>query len=726
MAEYKIELPECGILLGNAIYNNHAGYMQGCGWFYSCWCSDSTTPLELVDLTVKENQGNLVQFWWFDGTKRPQTRANFLALEDLNITIPEPDFKNRKNVTLEEFDVFEKYNEERAGAGVLKALERAKELGLYSNMIYCYNVNPEISKKFRTLAPSYIGYDFGERFSFHYATGEATKTEGITLRALADGLIERVSAHIKECKDLGYGNICCTSSSFFMDYEVAAGVDFTLFEDCTNELNIASALSRGLCKQFELQPWGAHIANEHYSWLPYENKFRFLTLRAEMCMKYLAGAKIIISESGAWFCQTTADNSPQNKTPRILKPLGYTPDEQWMPLAEEAEKYFPELDINCEHSRNYRKVMSDFYDFVKANGTPEGQPQVNLAIAKGNLDLCSLSLNGYAPTHVVGGVYDYALENPRWYENAPERGWELVSKVFFPRAQDVYDIERYNRLFSGTPWGQVDIVSFVNDLITPEFLVKNYKALLFAGWNTCSEKQYNTLLEYVKQGGKLFISLPHFSTDIARNYTNYKTADLVRGGDLSELCGVKVKGPGVRFYWANMKTLTENCLGKTRFFGVFSGRIANVELTDPDMEVLLFDAESCQPILLRRELGKGEVYFLNTWEYPGYYADDFGPSAVPGSVGMIGTTFRYLAKITRGETYITEKDADEPGRECTYINYSSFPEQKTICMFNVDFTKAHTFDLHHNGGTETVTLEPQEMRILKGDNIIRYHMDLNK
>lgn len=710
-----VELPECGILVGNAIYNTCAGYLGGCGWAYTNWIPDSTTPYEQVELTVKENQGNLVQFWWGSGGSRPQVRSRFLALEDLNITIPPPDFEARKNITLDEFDAFRKYDKERAGAGVLKSLQHVKELGIYSTMIYCEGVNPEISAKFETMAPSYIGYDFGERFTFRYQGGSAEKVEGVSLRSLADDFIASVKAHVKKCKDLGYGNICCTSCNFYVDYEVAAGVDFTMFEDCTNELNLASALSRGLCKQFELGIWGSHIANEHYQWLSFENPYRFLTLRSELCMKYLAGAKVIISESGAWFCQTTADKSPQNRTPRIEKPLGPTPDDMWMPKEKEMEKLLPELDRNSEYCRNYRKVMSDFYDFVKANGTPSGQPLVNLAIAKGNLDLCSLSLNGYDPCNVIGGVHAYAEENPLWYEGTPERGWETVCKVFFPRPQDILDVENYNRLFSGTPWGQVDIVSFVNDLVTSDFLVKNYKALLFSGWNTSSGKQYATLLDYVKRGGKLFIGIPHFSKDDARHYNNYTVKDLVNGGDLSELCGVKVKGPGERFYWGAVPTYTKNCLGVdiTRRFGVFHGRMGDLEIVDPNMETLLFEHEAGVPLLLRRKLGQGEVFFLNSWYYPGCFANEYGPFAVPDDVGMIGTVFRYIAKITRPDVYVTGIGSDEPDKECDYVNFSYFPESKTTCLFNIDFVRPHTIELHRFGKTESITLAAQEMRLLK-------------
>lgn len=71
----------------------------------------------------------------------------------------------------------------------------------------------------------------------------------------------------------------------------------------------------------------------------------------------------------------------------------------------------------------------------------------------------------------------------------------------------------FARLFlSGTPYGQVDVISFANDNADADFLSANYKALLFTGWNISSEKQYAELLRYVQNGGTLFVSIPHLST----------------------------------------------------------------------------------------------------------------------------------------------------------------------------------------------------------------------
>lgn len=709
-----IELPACGMLVGNAIYNSAKGYKVGIGLAYTNYSSDDATPLELTELTKEENQGNLVQYWWFNGSNRPQMRANFLALEDLGIKIPSTDWENLKNLTLEEFEAFEKYGKERAGLGVLKALKRCEEVGLYSTMIYLDGVNKEISKQF-TECDRYIGYDVGERFTFRHEGGNS-ELKTARLDEIAKTFTEKVRKYITECKEKGYGRICTTSANFYLDYEVAAGIDFTMFEDCTMELNIPSALSRGLCRQYGLQLWGSHIANEHYQWLDYGHKYRFDTLRAEMMMKYLAGAKVIISESGAWHVQTTAGNSAQNRTPRIFRPICEQPtDEELQPYMKALEPHYKDLDHNSQHCKSYRKIMSDFYDFVKANPAPRGQPETTIAIAKGNYDLSGLSLEGrFDPNNAIGGLHELAESNPLWRESIPELGFDIATKLFWPKPKGIFGDANRNRLFSGTPYGQVDIVSFAYDQPTADFLITNYKALLFMGWNTCSQKQYQVLCEYVERGGKLFISIPHLSTDVTRSYASYTQSDLLNGGDFTELCGIKIKGRGVRFYWGIVPSYEKNELGVNalRHYGVFHGLLGDIEVLNKEAETLLFDHESCIPLVLRLPKGKGEVYFLNSWYYPGAYANEYGPYSEEGGSGMIDAVLKLIASKSKPQVYITEVGKDEPGEECAYINYSYFPDDGRICLYNIDFEKTHSIELHTPEGSREIALGGQEMRLI--------------
>jgi hypothetical protein len=383
---------------------------------------------------------------------------------------------------------------------------------------------------------------------------------------------------------------------------------------------------------------------------------------------------------------------------------------QFIPYIEEARKHFHKLDYNAPIPRRYRQEISAFYDFVKENGTPEGQPESTLAIAKGNYDLCS---HRYMQQYAIAGAYKIADKNPAWYEGVPERGWEIVKKVFYPTPNVIEPFE--NAFLSGTPFGQVDIVSFVQDKLETAFLNANYKALLFAGWNTSSDKQYSVLTEYVKNGGTLFISIPQLSTNVTRNFGDYGVDELVNGGDFSELCGVKVLSRGERIYWATAPdNNSELGFSFPRRFGILSTSMGNIEITDPNIDVLAVDDEQANPLVLRHKLGKGQVYFLNSWAYPGAFDQDFGPGSYRTSPGLVGYIYRHIAKLARGNVWITD-DGDEPRTECEFINVSYFPKAGKIYLHNIDPATQHTFYLHAFGKSERVILQAGEflMRELK-------------
>jgi hypothetical protein len=140
--------------------------------------------------------------------------------------------------------------------------------------------------------------------------------------------------------------------------------------------------------------------------------------------------------------------------------------------------------------------------------------------------------------------------------------------------------------------------------------------------------------------------------------------------------------------------------------------MGDIEITDPEAETLAVDDEEMYPVLLRRRCGKGTVYFLNSWAYPGAMDVDEGPGATIGSTGMIGYVYRHIARQTRGSVWITD-DRQDAGPECSYVCYSYFPEDGSLCLQNIDFKQPHGAFLHGFGRTERFDLEPGEFRLQK-------------
>jgi len=714
LAAVPFELPPEGILCGHAVYNVQGVFPAG----YGNWSVQHGSPFDLIERTVREEQGNLIQFW-FGSSPRPVQRAAWLDMEEIGCRYAEPDWKNLKNLRVSEFPELEKYAKERAGAGVARAIRMCETNGLYSQLMYVSGVNEKYTKDF-TKNPHYIGYDFGERFSFRpeAAGKDGNPPPAPRLDRLADNLVASVRKHCDSYRKLGYGNVWCTSSNFFMDYEVYGGVDYTLFEDFTCDLNIPSALSRGLARQYGRAVWGAHVANEYYAWLTCRNPHFYRMLYSAMMCKYVAGAKVIVSESGGWHTQTPGSDSPLNGLPKSRDSFTarQPSDAELQAKALEAEKLRDTASEEGAWSKGFRASMRDFYRYVKQHGTPAGQPEPTLAIAKGNYDLTGYMLDGRIKANsVVAGMHPYAETHLEWMAGMPEFGWNIASEVFWPRGRGIFGTKDQNRLFSGTPYGPVDIVSFAFDNVTAEHLLKNYKTLAFVGWNTCSEKQYRILCDYVKGGGRLFISIPQLSKDVTRNYQAYTLDDLVNGGDFTELCGLKVTDRGPYFYWTGaVKGTSAEKWSSSDTHGAYRGILGKVEISNPQAEALLYNWENDMNLLYRLPSGKGEVWFLNSWYYPGAYDYSFGTAAPEDSRGFVEDILRELARRSRGTAYVTERGTDAPGEESKYVNWSYFPSTKEILLFNVDFEKSHTIDLHVGGEVRTLTLAPQELRRERG------------
>ena len=709
-----IKLPPCGMFVGSGIYAMSADYLLSVMHAHQTWAVQSFTPAEMIEKIVADNQGNLAQFWGYARGYSAQTIAEWIyALDEIGIHVPPPDWEHGRHLHWQECPEIAAHPERR-GAGALRFIRAAAAKGIYTTLLYT-DAHAQWPPRYQAAGEYYLGYDFGERFTFALdeASLKGRRLADVTLVTLADDLMARVRAHVDERHAAGWGNIMATSGSFHLDYEIAAGADIPVVEDYAFcHLHLASALSRGLYHQHGLPLWGSHLAHEHYSWLPLASPHKFPLLRAGMYLKYLAGSKMIINESGNWYVEASlCEDSPKHEFPAV--PLT-TKDVAWSgrqpmkfaPYIAAARQHYDKVNYGSDVCRRYRRVISDFYDFVKANGTPAGQPETTLAIAKGNYDLAHAR---FMPNYALAGAYALADANPAWYEGPPERGWETVRQVFYPLRPVLGPYP--NHFLSGSPWGMVDVVSFAADQISAAALAR-YRTLLFAGWNTASEHQYRLLLDYVRAGGTLFLGIPHLSTNVRRNYATYGVDELVHGGDVAELCGARIRGPGARYYWATAPR-DSDVLGFRfpRRFGIMATRMGDVELTDPTAEVLVVDDEQARPLLWRRRCGAGQVYFLNSWDYPGALSSDDGPGGLVGSPGLIGYVFRHLAQATRGTFWITDDGAD-PGPACDHISYSFFPDAGRVCLFNSDLDHAQRFHLHRAAGSEPLELAPGEFRML--------------
>ena len=659
--------PTAGVYIGSGVYANH-GKLKHPGFCFTYWEPDKLDYEEIIDLCAKEQIGNTLQFW--------QGNEKLLRLSD-----------------------------------------KAKSLGLYSTVIYASATNGLARKIVQNLGPTWLGYDFGERYNF--SLYQNWDDRGVSLRALVDEYMNRVHKHVGDLHEMGWGNVMATSGNFSLDYEVAAGAEVPCTEDFPfGDLTLASALNRGLYRQYDLPMWGSHLAHEWYSWIPHRNPYKMKTLETAFYLKYMTGAKVIINESGNWQLQSTlCEDSPMALMPKPIRKLSANlKDPENAAIVEkvypEGKKMFSYIDYRSPVSAKYRKIISDFTKFCNEHPAPKGQPEATWAIAKGNLDLGDCK---YVPGNAVCGAFDLARTNPNWMHGHPEMSWDVVRKAVMPMPPML--APNKNIHFSASPYGLCDIVSFACDNVSADYLLKNYKVVMFAGWNTCSEKQYKILCDYVKGGGKLVIGLAHLSTDDARRYTDLSVEKLINKGDLSELCGFKVLGETSRKYWATGPSEKKNCLGfvARRRFGYQCLPLGKLEFTAPaeNFEELAVDDEEGEPFILRCRNGKGEVLFMNWWGYPAAANMDVGCGSELKDIGMVGYLYQYAAKLGRGHVYITGDDFENPDEDCGWILYSYFPDEGKVYMLNLDYEHERKCVLQQFGDKDFITLKPGEFRIIE-------------
>jgi len=290
-------------------------------------------------------------------------------------------------------------------------------------------------------------------------------------------------------------------------------------------------------------------------------------------------------------------------------------------------RYFDDY-FEREVDKGRLSIEKDFYDYIRTHRRGKG-PLTYLAFIQGNLEAWH-GWDGWDGKHnFYEGYYrpevylwfreEDIIEGrvPKWRFGPAEAGWRYMRKVFshlkFIMSYPLIHPTDRKFYFCGTPYGKVDITPIEASLKS----LKRYRALVFLGWNTADENQYEKLKAYVDQGGILLMSLPQLSTHIERG------ADLkfVKEGNFEDLFGVKILGKGKEI--KEIKFLKDTNLKRIKFpvgkiyplIGHKRNVICCAFLKNFSAQVLA-EADG-EPVLLEKKVGKGYAYLLSLWNYPG-------------------------------------------------------------------------------------------------------------
>lgn len=351
-----------------------------------------------------------------------------------------------------------------------------------------------------------------------------------------------------------------------LDY--GAGVKMVLSEVPASHVSLMLSAARGASKTYGGAPWGCHFAN-HVTRAPLDqDHVRRLFILSSLA--WLNGAQVIYDEEVA---------------------LRYNHDTVYA--------------YSDSIPAQYRTIYQDIYHY--GNAIELGREVVKTGFLQGNYDFVIGGLQA-SPTVKRSKFWGkFGPETAGWDFDTPEDGWKMLDTFMpgvwlYPVLQDPREIRLF---YSGTPFGQVDLTPATADLKT----LSSYSLLVLPGWNTMTEAIYGNLVEYVRRGGHLVLSAAQCSQRVTRDFLVRKRGfDFLRNGDLSDLCGVKIREDA-----SLEKIRSVECLGKT--FELSAGV--------PALDTTLFSARPLakdqlgRPVLVENCIGEGRVWTLTVGDYWG-------------------------------------------------------------------------------------------------------------
>ena len=368
-------------------------------------------------------------------------------------------------------------------------------------------------------------------------------------------------------------------------YCYMAGADFIRSETMVPHTQHLCSQARPAAESLASGEWGVHIAIHH----PYQPFFN-----THLGMYYL-------SLMQPWLMGAS---------------MLYEEDSLFLLFKEERQSWDDAL------TKGKRDMTREFFRFVKTHPRT-GTVERRIAFLEGRY---AAPFNGFicgpeqTPDYSVWGKFGNPA--PEWGHRQPEKCRQLLD-VLMPGASTQPLRQRFDKrrfFFSGTPYGDFDEVPV--EAKTEYF--SQYELLLNLGWNTMLAEDCAKLKNFVEQGGILLTGLPQFSTHTRRDFLrDMKDLALYNGGDLNDLCGFTVKGPGPRFcgQWnaADRETYPEPELSALPSASPDEdGECRIAEILPSTAEVVAWDADSALPIVVRNRVGKGFVYTFTMWCYPGH------------------------------------------------------------------------------------------------------------
>lgn len=342
------------------------------------------------------------------------------------------------------------------------------------------------------------------------------------------------------------------SPSLLCGYEITSGFERVTMEPVSN-INILAGAVRGA----NPRKWGAHIPTDWYFGEPQDLTKCKKALLA-MQLLYLNGADYVYAENSVF--ETNAYE-------------------------------------RCDWDDNFciinRELLREFYDYTIKNPR-EGKLKTDLAVIYGNNEYILWHHDDRIAEMPENDDWDITLWG-KWKDNRHHKLWRAVD-AWLPLAENQNTRENplNLKLFSGTPYGNVDVIPY-------EKALEDYKSVALLGWNTYREGFLEKIYNYVNNGGNAFISYVHL------NETDRPDREMIYAdnSESKKLLGETEK----EFVLISGEAVLEG--GKRVEIGE-EIKVAKFKMEGAEKLVTLKDGTA---LVYKKKIGKGTLYFGTFADY---------------------------------------------------------------------------------------------------------------
>lgn len=250
-----------------------------------------------------------------------------------------------------------------------------------------------------------------------------------------------------------------TGPSTLFRYFYQAGYDWLGAEQMYGPEETTMSALRGASRAYHKPDYGSLHAHQWGSF-PYTDPKHALRFYLSLATAYMHGSSHINSEDALWIDENGHDRF-------------------------------------SEAGKAHIKAQNQMFDFIETHQRRGGQV-IDIAVLQGRN--CGWKSFGRGSL--------WAQSGEKWAFNKAMESFDLL-KVFYP--QNTMNASGPSGWFTSTPYGAVDIVP----IEAPEEVLRNYKTIVFLGWNTFNDSDFKRLTNFVSEGGTLILTAAQLNEELA-------------------------------------------------------------------------------------------------------------------------------------------------------------------------------------------------------------------